>query len=101
MQLFVEYLILSAFVFIISLFGMVVNRKNIIALLMCIELMLLAINTNFLVFSDHFNMLSGQIFVLFILAVAAVESAIGLAIFVLLYRQTRSIDVDNIANLQG
>ena len=101
MQLYTEYLLLSAMVFMISLFGIIINRRNIIALLMCIELMLLAVNTNFLVFSNYLNLISGQVFVLFVLAVAAAESAIGLAIFVLLYRQTNSVDVDSISTLKG
>ncbi len=96
-----EYLILSSIVFIISLFGLLINRKNVISLLMCIELMLLAVNTNFITFSQYHQLLSGQIFVLFILAVAAAESAIGLAIFVLMYRNTKTVDLDNMAILRG
>jgi|TARA_B110000459_G_scaffold185621_1_gene216409 NADH-quinone oxidoreductase subunit K len=101
MALMQEYLILSSIVFIISLFGLLINRKNVISLLMCIELMLLAVNTNFITFSQYHQLLSGQIFVLFILAVAAAESAIGLAIFVLMYRNTKTVDLDNMAILRG
>ena len=101
MALMQEYLILSSTVFIISLFGLLINRKNVISLLMCIELMLLAVNTNFITFAQHHQLISGQIFVLFILAVAAAEAAIGLAIFVLMYRNTNTVDLDNMAILRG
>lgn len=101
MALMQEYLILSSLVFIISLFGLLINRKNVISLLMCIELMLLAVNTNFITFAKYYHLISGQIFVLFILAVAAAEAAIGLAIFVLMYRNKNTVDVDNMALLRG
>ena len=101
MALMQEYLILSSILFIISLFGLLINRKNVIALLMCIELMLLAVNTNFITFANYYHLVSGQIFVLFILAVAAAEAAIGLAIFVLMYRNKNTVDVDDMAILRG
>ena len=96
-----EYLILSTIIFIISLLGMVINRQNIISLLMCVELMLLAVNTNFIAFSKNYYDITGQLFVLFILAVAAAESAIGLAIFVLMFRKRNTVDLDNMAELRG
>jgi len=101
MTLLTEYLLLSAAVFIISLFGLVLNRQNVVALLMCIELMLLAVSTNLIAFSNHYHAISGQIFVLLILAVAAAESAIGLAIFVLMYRKRATVDLDQMASLKG
>ena len=101
MTFLIEYLILGALLFIISLFGLVINRQNVIALLMCLELMLLAINTNFVAFSNYHHAISGQIFVFFVLAVAAAESAIGLAIFVLMYRLKATVDLDYIADLKG
>jgi NADH-quinone oxidoreductase subunit K len=96
-----EYTILGALLFLISLFGMVINRQNIIALLMCVELMLLAVNTNFVTFSHYYHAVSGQIMVFFVLAVAAAESAIGLAIFVLMYRNKATVDLDAMAELKG
>lgn len=101
MSFLVEYLFLGAALFIISLFGLIINRQNVIALLMCIELMLLAVSTNFIAFSNYYNSVTGQVFVFFILAVAAAESAIGLAIFVLMYRQRNTVDLDNMAQLKG
>lgn len=101
MSLLIEYLVLGAILFVISLFGLIINRKNVIALLMCIELMLLAVNTNFVAFSNYYHDLSGQIFVFFVLAVAAAESAIGLAIFVLMYRSRATVDLDAMAELKG
>ena len=101
MSFVVEYTILGALLFVISLFGMVINRQNIIALLMCIELMLLAVNTNFVTFSHYYHAVSGQIVVFFVLAVAAAESAIGLAIFVLMYRNKATVDLDAMAELKG
>ena len=95
------YLLLSAAVFVISLFGLVLNRQNVVALLMCIELMLLAVSTNFIAFSNYYYAISGQIFVLVILSVAAAESAIGLAIFVLMYRKRASVDLDQMGSLKG
>jgi len=95
------YLILSAIVFSISVVGIMINRKNIIILLMCIELMLLAVNFNFIAFSQYLHLAAGEIFVFFVLTVAAAESAIGLAILVLIYRRKNSIDVEDMTILQG
>ena len=96
-----HYLILSAILFGLSLVGIMLNRKNIILLLVCIELMLLAVNTNFIAFSHYYQEISGQIFVFFILTVAAAEAAIGLAIVLLLYRNRGNIDVDKMNYLKG
>lgn len=95
------YLILSAFVFSIGLLGLVINRKNIIILLMCVELLLLAVNMNFVAFSHYFADLAGQVFVFFSLAVAAVEAAIGLSILIVLFRTRHSIEVDDLTRLKG
>lgn len=96
-----EYLILGAILFSLGLVGIMLNRKNIILLLVCVELMLLAVNTNFIAFSHYYNDISGQIFVFFILTVAAAEAAIGLAIVMLLYRNRGNIDVDKMNHLKG
>lgn len=96
-----NYLILSAILFSLSLVGIMVNRKNIILLLVCIELMLLAVNTNFIAFSKVWGDIGGQVFVFFILTVAAAEAAIGLAIVLLLYRNRGNIDVDKLNHLKG
>ena len=96
-----HYLILGAILFSFSLVGIMINRKNIILLLVCVELMLLAVNTNFVAFSHYYNEISGQIFVFFILTVAAAEAAIGLAIVMLLYRNRGNIDVDKMNHLKG
>jgi NADH-quinone oxidoreductase subunit K len=96
-----DFLILGAVLFCISMAGIFLNRKNMIVLLMCIELMLLAVNMNFLAFS-HFNGdIHGQIFVFFILTVAAAESAIGLAILVVLFRNKRTINVEDLDSMKG
>ena len=95
------YLIVAAAVFTISVIGIVINRRNGIILLMAIELMLLAVNLNFIAFSSYLGDLSGQVFVFFILTVAAAESAIGLAILVVLFRNVGSVDVDQIGKLKG
>lgn len=95
------YLILGAILFGISFAGIIINRKNIIVLLMCIELMLLAVNTNFVAFAEYLQVGAGEIFVFFILTVAAAESAIGLAILVLLYRKRGNINVAEMNELQG
>lgn len=95
------YLILSAILFSISLAGIFINRKNIIVLLMCIELMLLAVNFNFVAFGQYMHQVAGEVFVFFILTVAAAESAIGLAILVLLYRSRNTINVQDINLLKG
>jgi NADH-quinone oxidoreductase subunit K len=96
-----HYLILGALLFSIGVVGVFLNRKNLIVLLMAIELMLLAVNMNFIAFSHHLGDLSGQVFVFFILTVAAAESAIGLAILVALFRNLRSINVDDLGSLKG
>ena len=96
-----HYLILGALLFAISVVGIFMNRKNLIVLLMAIELMLLAVNMNFIAFAHVWNDLSGQVFVFFILTVAAAESAIGLAILVALFRNLRSINVDDLGSLKG
>ena len=96
-----HYLILGALLFAISVIGIFLNRKNVIILLMAIELMLLAVNLNFIAFSHYLNDIAGQVFVFFILTVAAAESAIGLAILVVLFRNLRTINVDDLDNLKG
>lgn len=95
------YLILGAIVFSLGLLGLVINRKNVLILLMCVELLLLAVNINFVAFSHYFQDLAGQIFVFFILAVAAVEAAIGLAILIVLFRSRHSIEIDALNRLKG
>ena len=96
-----HYLILAATIFTIGIIGIFLNRKNLIVILMCIELLLLAVNINLVSFSVFLNDLSGQIFTLFILTVAAAEAAIGLAIIVAYYRNTGSIRVEDINSLKG
>jgi len=95
------YLILGALLFCISVAGIIINRKNMIVLLMCIELMLLAVNTNFIAFSRFLGDSAGQVFVFFILTVAAAEAAIGLAILVTLFRNRRTINVAELDSLKG
>jgi NADH-quinone oxidoreductase subunit K len=96
-----HYLVLAGVVFSISVAGIFLNRKNVILLLMCIELMLLAVNFNFIAFSRMLGDTLGQIFVFFILTVAAAESAIGLAILVVLFRSRASINVEDLDTLKG
>ncbi|MDE2427836.1 MAG: NADH-quinone oxidoreductase subunit NuoK [Burkholderiales bacterium] len=96
-----HYLILGAILFAISIVGIFLNRKNIIVLLMAIELMLLAVNINFIAFSHYLGDVAGQIFVFFILTVAAAESAIGLAILVVLFRNLDTINVEDLDALKG
>ncbi len=96
-----DYLMLGAILFSISVAGIFINRKNLILLLMCIELMLLAVNTNFIAFSHYLGDQAGQVFVFFILTVAAAEAAIGLAILVVLFRNRRTIDVEELDTLKG
>ncbi|MEN9688177.1 MAG: hypothetical protein RI998_174 [Pseudomonadota bacterium] len=96
-----HYLTLGAVLFALSVIGIFLNRKNLIVLLMAIELMLLAVNTNFVAFSHYLGDIQGQIFVFFILTVAAAESAIGLAILVLLFRNRSSVNVDELDSLKG
>ena len=94
-------LALGAVLFCISLAGIFLNRKNVIVLLMSIELMLLSVNINFVAFSRELGDAAGQIFVFFILTVAAAESAIGLAILIVLFRNLKSIHVDDLGSLKG
>ena len=96
-----HYLVLGAILFAIAMAGIFLNRKNVIILLMAIELMLLAVNTNFIAFSHYLGDIGGQVFVFFILTVAAAESAIGLAILVVLFRNHRTINVDDLDSLKG
>ena len=96
-----HYLVLGGILFAIGVLGIFLNRKNVIILLMAIELMLLAVNMNFIAFSHYLNDIHGQIFVFFILTVAAAESAIGLAILVVLFRNMRTINVDDLDHLKG
>ena len=96
-----HYLILGAILFAIGIVGVFLNRKNLIVLLMAIELILLAVNLNFVAFSYYLNDPAGQIFVFFILTVAAAESAIGLAILVVLFRNLSTINVDDLDSLKG
>lgn len=96
-----DYLILGALLFSLSVAGIFINRKNIIILLMCIELMLLAVNLNFIAFSHFSGDLAGQVFVFFILTVAAAEAAIGLAILVVLFRNLNTINVSELDKLKG
>ncbi len=96
-----HYLVLGAILFAISVIGIFLNRRNVIILLMAIELMLLAVNMNFIAFSHYLGDTAGQIFVFFILTVAAAESAIGLAILVTLFRNMNTIDVEELKNLKG
>ncbi|MDB4097146.1 NADH-quinone oxidoreductase subunit NuoK [Methylophilaceae bacterium] len=96
-----HFLILAALLFMIGVVGIFLNRKNIIILLMAIELMLLAVNMNFIAFSYYLGDIAGQIFVFFILTVAAAEAAIGLAIIIIVFRNNRSIDVEDINRLKG
>ena len=96
-----HYNVLGAILFCIAVAGLFINRKNVIVLLMAIELMLLAVNTNFVAFSRFFGDVQGQVFVFFILTVAAAESAIGLAILVLLFRNRSTINVAEIDSMKG
>ncbi|MFI4918245.1 MAG: NADH-quinone oxidoreductase subunit NuoK [Legionellales bacterium] len=96
-----DYLILGIILFGLSLVGIMLNRQNVILLLMCVELMLLAVNTNFIAFSHYYGDLGGQVFVFFILTVAAAEAAIGLAIVLLLHRNRGNINVDKMNHLKG
>ena len=96
-----HFLILGSLLFAIGVVGIFMNRKNLIVLLMAIELMLLAVNMNFIAFAHHLNDIAGQVFVFFILTVAAAESAIGLAILVVLFRNLSTIDVEDLDSLKG
>ena len=96
-----HYLILGAILFAISVVGIFLNRKNVVILLMSIELLLLAVNINFVAFSHFLQDLAGQVFVFFILTVAAAEAAIGLAILIVLFRSRQTINVDELDSLKG
>ncbi len=96
-----HYLTVSAVLFALAVAGIFINRRNLILILMCIELMLLAVNFNFIAFSRYLGDETGQVFVFFILTVAAAEAAIGLAILVVLFRNRRSINVEEISTLKG
>ena len=96
-----HYLVLGGILFAIAVLGIFLNRKNVIILLMAIELMLLAVNMNFIAFSHYLGDIHGQVFVFFILTVAAAESAIGLAILVVLFRNLHTINVDDLDQLKG
>ena len=96
-----DYLFVSAVLFSLSVAGIFINRKNLILLLMCIELMLLAVNINFVAFSYFLDDMAGQVFVFFILTVAAAEAAIGLAILVVLFRNRKTINVQDLDTLKG
>ncbi len=96
-----HYLTLAALLFTMGVFGMFLNRKNVIVILMCVELMLLAVNINFVAFSAHLGDLVGQVFTMFILTVAAAEAAIGLAILVVFFRNKGSIAVEDISSMKG
>ncbi len=96
-----HYLILAAVLFSLSVVGIFLNRKNVVILLMAIELLLLAVNINFVAFSHYLQDIAGQVFVFFILTVAAAEAAIGLAILIVLFRNRRTINVDDLNQLSG
>lgn len=96
-----HYLTLAAILFTMGVFGMFLNRKNVIVILMCVELMLLAVNINFVAFSAYLDDLAGQVFTMFILTVAAAEAAIGLAILVVFFRNKGSIAVEDISAMKG
>jgi NADH-quinone oxidoreductase subunit K len=96
-----EYLTLAAVLFMLSIVGIFINRRNVILLLMCVELMLLAVNFNFIIMSRFLDDIAGQVFVFFILTVAAAEAAIGLAILVVLFRSRRSIQVEDMDAMKG
>jgi NADH-quinone oxidoreductase subunit K len=96
-----DYLIVGAILFSLSVVGIFINRKSVIIILMCIELMLLAVNINFVAFSAYLNDMTGQVFVFFILTVAAAETAIGLAILVVLFRNRNTINVQDLDLLKG
>ncbi|MCJ8140190.1 NADH-quinone oxidoreductase subunit NuoK [Falsirhodobacter halotolerans] len=96
-----HYLVVAATLFVIGIFGIFLNRRNVIVILMSIELMLLAVNINLVAFSSFLGDLTGQIFTMFVLTVAAAEAAIGLAILVTFFRNKRSIDVDDVNVMKG
>ncbi len=96
-----HYLVLAALIFTIGVFGIFLNRKNVIIILMSIELMLLAVNINFVTFSSYLGDLAGQVFTMFVLTVAAAEAAIGLAILVVFFRAKGTIAVEDISTMKG
>ncbi len=96
-----DYLVVAACLFSLGVVGLFLNRKNVITILMCVELILLAVNINFVAFSHYMQDLGGQIFVFFVLTIAASEVAVGLAILVAYYRTRRSIEVEDMNSLQG
>lgn len=96
-----HYLVLSALLFIIGVVGVIANRRNIIVMLMAVELILLSVNINFVAFAAHLGDLNGQIFTIFILTVAAAEAAIGLAILVAYFRNQGNISIDEVSHLKG
>jgi NADH-quinone oxidoreductase subunit K len=96
-----HYLTLSAVLFTLAIAGVFINRRNLILLLMCVELMLLAVNFNFIILSRFLDDIAGQVFVFFILTVAAAEAAIGLAILVVLFRSRRSVQVEDLDSMKG
>lgn len=96
-----HYLSVAAILFTLGVFGIFLNRKNVIVILMSIELMLLAVNINFVSFSTYLNDMAGQVFTMFVLTVAAAEAAIGLAILVIFFRNRGSIAVEDISSLKG
>lgn len=96
-----HYLTVGAILFVLGVFGIFMNRKNVIVILMSVELILLAVNLNFVAFSSRLDDLTGQVFAMFILTVAAAEAAIGLAIVVIYYRNRGSIEVDDVSALKG
>lgn len=96
-----HFLTVGAILFVLGVFGIFMNRKNVIVILMSVELILLAVNLNFVAFSAHLDDLTGQVFAMFILTVAAAEAAIGLAIVVIYYRNRGSIEVDDVSALKG
>ncbi len=97
----IHYLVVAAVLFTLGVFGIFLNRKNVIVILMSVELILLAVNINFVAFSTHLNDITGQVFALFILTVAAAEAAIGLAILVVFYRNRGSIAVEDVNMMRG
>ena len=97
----VHYLVLAAILFTVAIMGIFLNRRNLIALLMSIELMLLAVNLNFVAFSHYLGDAAGQVFAFFILVIAASETAVGLGIIVVLFRRTQSIRVDELDSMKG
>jgi len=96
-----QYLIFSTILFSLGIAGIFINRKNVIILFMCIELLLLAANTNFIAFSRYYNDMLGQLFVFFVLTIAAAEAAVGLAIVIILFRRKRTVNVEDMSTLKG